>query len=265
MALLAIVDAKDPKGPALPFVESAESLRAQAHATDTPAPVLVGVLVVAGIACVLFAGNVMGAASGSTFTLDSPASSSMQLDVDKGAAEGQSSLGGDSSAPALESTSASSDAGSPAEVVVFVSGKVANPGVVVLSEGARVGDAIGAAGGFTQDANTDCNNLARVLVDGEQVHVPSIDENVPADQAPAQAAGSDVGSPAAGQSASGLVNINTATQEELESLPGVGPATAAKIVASREQDGPFSSPDDLKRVSGIGEKKYASLADLICT
>jgi len=147
----------------------------------------------------------------------------------------------------------------PATVVVHIAGAVLHPGVVELPAGSRVGEAVGAAGGPLGTAGLDAVNLARVLSDGEQVYIPTRDEVAAGVAAPPGAAadGED------GSSAGGLVDINSATQAELEELPGVGPATASAIVEERETNGPFSAPEDLMRVSGIGPKKYEALADLV--
>jgi len=135
--------------------------------------------------------------------------------------------------------------GSPAEtsaVVVDVQGAVAEPGIRELPVGSRVADAIAAAGGYAIDADleaaADGLNLAQPLVDGGQVRVPRIGE-VAAAAAPGPAAGA----PDPGGAAGGMVNLNTATPEELEALPGVGPVTVQKIVAAR-QEAPFASLED---------------------
>ena len=144
-------------------------------------------------------------------------------------------------------------------VVVHVGGAVADPGVRELAEGSRVQDAVDASGGFAEGAASDALNLARVLSDGEQVVVPTLEESAGAQGADAAGAGASSGSAAGGR-----VNINRATAAELDTLPGVGPSTAEKIVADREANGPFATTEDLKRVSGIGDKKYEELADLVC-
>ena len=154
-----------------------------------------------------------------------------------------------------------SDVAAPRTLFVHVSGSVAKPGLYELEQGSRVADAVNAAGGFADDAAEDSCNLARILEDGEHIIVARRGE----DAAGADAAGADAGGQAqATGTATGLVNINMASADQLESLPGIGAATAQKIVADRAANGPFKTVDDLMRVSGIGEKKLASLTGLIC-
>lgn len=142
-----------------------------------------------------------------------------------------------------------------AKAMVHVDGAVVSPGVYELSFGSRVCDALDAAGGLAEDADTSQINLAAEIADGEKVYIPREGEVV-----------TNVGTSQAGTNASdsGLVNINTATVEQLDTLPGVGEATATAIVKDREQNGAFTSPEDLMRVSGIGEKKFERLEGLIC-
>ena len=141
----------------------------------------------------------------------------------------------------------------PEVVVLHVLGAVVDPGIVELPLGSRVVDAIAAAGGPTDDADLAAVNLARVVADGEQLRLPAVGEVPPA--APAAGGGS------AGASTDGRININTADAAGLEQLPGVGPAIAARIIAWREQNGPFRSVDELSSVSGIGEKTLDGLRD----
>lgn len=142
------------------------------------------------------------------------------------------------------------------EVVVDVAGKVRRPGIVVLPQGSRVVDAVEAAGGAKRGVNLQSLNLARVLVDGEQIVVGAPG----AAPGPAAGAGSAPGgTPAAG----GPVNLNLATQGELEALPGVGPVTAAAIVDWRTTHGGFSSVEDLLEVHGIGEVTLERLSPLV--
>ena len=149
----------------------------------------------------------------------------------------------------------------PNAIVVHVDGAVASPGVYELAIASpRVRDAVDTAGGLAQGADTSSMNLALPLGDGQKVHVPFEGEAAGAE---ADSSGGDaVGS--VPSSMPSLVNINSATAEELDSLPGVGPSTAAAIVEDRDANGPFSSVEDLMRVSGIGEKKFAKLRDHIC-
>lgn len=135
-------------------------------------------------------------------------------------------------------------------VLVHVAGAVTRPGLYRLAAGARVADALGAAGGATTDAALDGLNLARVLEDGEQLVVAGSDAAVP-------------GAAVAGVRADGRVDLNRAGQAELDALPGIGPVLAARIVAYREAHGGFRSVRDLRRVQGIGEKLYRSLAELV--
>lgn len=138
-----------------------------------------------------------------------------------------------------------------ATVTVHVVGEVRRPGVYELPGDARVRDAVAAAGGLLGAADESGINLARVAVDGEQIVVPRNGETT-------GGAGT-----AGGSAAPAKVDLNTATAAELDALPGVGPATAAKIVADRAANGPFRSVDDLMRVSGIGPAKFDALKDLV--
>ncbi|NQX27861.1 helix-hairpin-helix domain-containing protein [Microbacteriaceae bacterium VKM Ac-2854] len=137
---------------------------------------------------------------------------------------------------------------------VHVLGAVATAGLFVLHPGDRVVDAIAAAGGFTAEADRGGVNLARPLTDGEQIVVPRVGE-VPVAAAPAG------GAPAA--SGVGAVSLNGATAAELEELPRIGPAMAQRIVEYREQNGPFTSIDQLLEVSGIGEKTLEAFRDQV--
>lgn len=138
-----------------------------------------------------------------------------------------------------------------AEVYVHVSGAVAAPGLYVLAAGSRVADAISAAGGFGESADTAAVNLARPLSDGEQLVVLEVGQAPPAGASGGESAGG------------GPINLNTAGVEQLDELPRVGPAIAQRIVDWREQNGRFSSVDDLLGVPGIGEKMLAGLRDLV--
>ena len=148
------------------------------------------------------------------------------------------------------------------ELVVHVVGQVKRPGVVVLAVGARVRDAVAKAGGARSGADLGALNLARPLVDGEQLRVPRPGEApAPADAAAggSGAGGSRSGSAGGPGGPGGAVNLNTANQAVLEELPGVGPVLAQRIIDWRSEHGRFTSVDELAEVSGIGEKMFAQL------
>lgn len=136
------------------------------------------------------------------------------------------------------------------DLYVHVSGAVRAPGLYVLPAGSRVVDAIAAAGGFAEDGDRDAVNLARTLDDGEQLPVPREGEAPPA--AEAAATPSD-----------GRVDLNTADAALLETLPRIGPALAQHIIAWREDNGGFTSVEDLLAVPGIGDRMLESLRDLV--
>jgi competence protein ComEA len=147
-----------------------------------------------------------------------------------------------------------------AELFVHVSGAVRTPGLYRLSDGARVVDAVAAAGGFADGAAKDAVNLARQVADGEQLVVPVAGAETPAPHA-AEGVPGGPGGPAA--QAGTRLNLNSADAAALDALPRIGPALAARIVAWREQNGRFTSVDDLLAVPGIGEKMLESLRDLV--
>lgn len=142
------------------------------------------------------------------------------------------------------------------QIVVHVSGAVARPGLVRLSTTARVAEALEAAGGTTPEADLDRLNLAARIADGERLHVPRRGEVVHEELLPAHPDGG--GSTAAGARAP-PVDLNTATVEQLDALPGIGPSTAQAIVEHRARHGPFRSVAQLLQVKGIGEAKLAAL------
>ncbi len=141
--------------------------------------------------------------------------------------------------------------------VIHVDGAVAHPGVYRLrGSDLRFDDAVKQAGGLLPDADTSAINLAAPLVDGAKLHVPLVGESGISASGQAASAG--------GAGSSGLVNLNTASAEELQTLSGVGEVTAQAIIEEREAHGPYVSIEDVMRVSGIGEKKFARIKDSIC-
>ncbi len=158
-------------------------------------------------------------------------------------------------------TPAASTTTGPTEVVVHVAGAVARPGVQRVAADRRVADVVDAAGGLSAEADPNRINLAAPLTDGMQVYVPKVGE-----EAPPVAAGSVPADGGAGSEGSGPdapVNVNTAGADELDELPGVGPATAEAIIEHREANGPFTTVDQLLDVRGIGDAKLAELRDRV--
>jgi competence protein ComEA len=178
---------------------------------------------------------------------------------------------GDAAPPASEGAGTSGQnvlvepttaAGRDAVVVVDVDGRVRRPGVVELPEGSRVVDAIEASGGVARGADTGPLNLAKPLVDGEQVIVPSRGDSASAVPG-AVIPGSNSPAPTGAAPGTGQVSINSASEAELDTLPGIGPVLAAAIVEWRTQNGGFTSVEQLQEVSGIGPATYAELAPLV--
>lgn len=210
-----------------------ENLKDRLNLAEMGKPALVGVVAVIVVVAVIAAGRLIGTATASEFSVSDNVSESSAEHA------GQDDV---------QST-----------FFVHVSGAVHNPGLCEVPADARVADAIDAAGGFTDAAIADSVNLARPVADGEQIRVASGDG---ADDPATQTASEQPAEQGAG--GAGLVNVNSASSTELTALPGIGQATAEKIVADRQANGPFKTVDDLKRVSGIGDKKFEALRDLVC-
>ena len=170
-------------------------------------------------------------------------------------------------------TGVSTSVSSPATITVHVAGEVRFPGVVVIAGSSRVVDAIAAAGGATARGDLDAVNLATPLVDAAQVYIPrrgeapkpSVVRPRPGLNPPTAAAGTNGGRPAGGGATGNatIVDLNSATEQQLDTLPGVGPSTARAILAYRVQHGPFSRIEDLLNVRGIGPAKLDALRDLV--
>lgn len=155
-------------------------------------------------------------------------------------------------------------------IFVHITGCVFSPGLISLPEGSRIADAITKAGGVTENADLSQLNLAYVLEDGLKIYIPSYEdskkEEIP--NVLSEGAGDNIvvedSTSTSSTNHGQKVNINTATQTELETIPGVGPSTALKIIAYRKENGNFAKIEDIQNVKGIGEAKYAEMKDSIC-
>lgn len=146
-------------------------------------------------------------------------------------------------------------------IIVHIIGEVNNPGVVEIKEGSRIKDVVESAGGFTNEANVDKVNLAYEVKDEQKIIIPSINKK---DDDVSIIDGNEAFIEQ-GNTKSNLVNINSATQSELESLNGIGPSMASKIIEYRNKNGRFKSIEDIKNVPGIGNSKYEAIKDDITT
>ena len=155
-------------------------------------------------------------------------------------------------------------------IIVHITGEVNNWGVIELEKGARVIDAVNKAGGFTDDADTEKINLAYEVTKCTQIYIPSKNAekentNFTQDYITEESGNNVIMEPNNTEKANkSLININNATQTELETLPGIGPSIALKIILYREENGNFSSIEEIKNVSGIGENKFENIKQLIC-
>ena len=147
------------------------------------------------------------------------------------------------------------------EIIIHVTGAVKNQGIIKINEGARIADVIDAAGGTTNEADLSKINLAYEVKDAQKIYVPNINDEIDIESV-MQEAGENVLEDNGGKI--GKVNINTASQTELETLSGVGPSTALKIINYREENGGFEKIEDIKNVPGIGDLKFESLKESIC-
>jgi competence protein ComEA len=180
--------------------------------------------------------------------------------IDGGIPLGSANLAGATGEPGVAASSTG------AELVVEIVGAIARPGVFRLPPGARVGDLVEAAGGYgarvdTERASRDLN-LAAPLHDGDQVRVPSRDDQITVATEPGNGQGSGDASSGSGSSGSGPLDLNVATSAELESLPGIGPVTAAKILTARDAQR-FGAVEELRTRGILGEKTYEKVRDLV--
>ena len=158
------------------------------------------------------------------------------------------------------------------KIVVHITGAVNKEGIVELQEGARIADAIEKAGGTKENADIKNINLATILEDGMKVHIPTIEEtranneNIESSENFANSqvtTTTQIPTTSSNTKKQGKININTATEEELDTLPGIGPSTAAKIIDYRKENGKFKSIEEIKEVRGIGDAKYEKIKELI--
>lgn len=163
-----------------------------------------------------------------------------------------------------EQTAESIDTDDSQPFVVYVTGEVNNPGVFELKETERVIDAIDAAGGYTEKAGINYLNLASPITDGQMIYVPSIEEIENGNTTSLTLETTGTGQYSESGTNGGLININTATKEELMTLPGIGESKADKIISYREENGKFSSPEGIMEISGIKEGLYNKIKDSIC-
>lgn len=223
----------------------ADRLRDWRHDARFGVVVLIGVALVAGV--IWYQIGIGGASAGESSV--APAAVSTTL--------------ADSTANTTraDATATTGTAGSPAKIAVHVAGAVQHPGVVELRGGARVIDAVEAVGGALAEGDLDRLNLAAKVTDGQRVYVAKIGQSDPG--AAGGATGANGVDDPAGTTTGGKVDLNTASQAQLEELPGIGPTYAEAIIAERQRRGGFTSVNDLRSVRGIGDKRFAELAPLV--
>lgn len=156
-----------------------------------------------------------------------------------------------------------------AKIVVHISGQVVNPGVISLDEGSRLIDAINLSGGLTSKADISKVNLAYILEDAQKIYIPSIDDKDETKYISEDSGNTGVVTSGNGQTSTKkeeklMVNINTANEEQLQELAGIGDSIAKRIVEYRKENGKFNSIEDIKNVSGIGDAKFNKIKDNIC-
>ena len=148
------------------------------------------------------------------------------------------------------------------KIVVHITGEVENEGIIELEKGARISDAIEKAGGTTEEANIANVNLAYSLKDGQKIKIPNINEEDD-EQIIKEEAGEDI-IIEGNDKKEEKININTANQTELETLSGIGPSTALKIINYKKEHGKFNNIEEIKNVPGIGESKFENIKEYIC-
>lgn len=149
------------------------------------------------------------------------------------------------------------------KIFLHITGEVNAPGIIEIDEGARLADVIEAAGGFTENADINKINLAYIVKDGQKINIPNVNY-VDTNSYITENMGENIIIEDITSSSTNLVNINTATQAELETLTGIGPSTALKIIKYREENGKFKTIEEIKNVSGVGDSKFEAIKDEIC-
>lgn len=155
------------------------------------------------------------------------------------------------------------------KIVVDISGQVVSPGVITLDEGARIIDAINTAGGTTKDADLSKVNLAYILSDAQKIYIPSINDKENSTYISKESgegvviSGSSNENNSKNEGENLMININTANEDELQKLPGIGSSIASRIVAYRKENGKFNTIEDIKNVSGIGDSKFNNIKNNI--
>ncbi len=238
------------------FVESSENSCIRLGSLRIPIPAVFGAGLLIVVCVVIFAVGLFPGESSAFVVSSDTAEEEESADAEDGST---------SESDTVDDTATQENQSISSEVMVHVAGAVVSPGVYAVSEGDRVQDAVEAAGGFASGAASDAVNLARTVQDGEQIFIPT-EEQVESGDYASTLSSTDTSSSTGsnGQSTSSLININTASVDELDTLPGIGPVTAQAIVDERESNGAFTSIEDIQRVSGIGEKKFEKIKDSIC-
>ena len=149
------------------------------------------------------------------------------------------------------------------KIIVYITGEINNPGIYEIEENSRIADCIEKAGGTKQNADITDINLAEVLEDGEKIHIEEININTQTNNTEKKNTESSSKTTTESKQKNVKININTAIQTELETLPGIGPSTATKIIEYRKEKGKFKNIEEIKNVNGIGESKYQKIKELI--
>lgn len=252
------------------FITDSYSLSEKLQARGLRLPVLVGLLAVAALVIVLMGQQLWGVISGEVLAGSgilveaSETSDNQDEQASLGVSGSQGSEEGSAGGSSDSNQNANAQAAATKSIYVDVVGQVKHPGMYELAEGERLAAAVEKAGGFTKKADRTSVNQAQVLTDGQQVVVAEKQSESSDSGSQTKASSSAGSSSAQAGSSGGKVNINTADADTLTSLSGIGDVTAQKIIADRKANGAFKKPEDIKRVSGIGDKKYEAIADFIC-